>query len=144
MESHYGKEGFPLKHLSRTKSATEKPFPMKTKWKENTKQSLKNVLPDSNCFLADSIYSWKGNSCLPLDKKILKDLWLPNENQILCLYGEPKTQTNSRQKELGGGSSFLTLNSTLSYPVSFSAKPFPGLLCLASWSLALHLTFYSD
>lgn len=43
MELHYGKEGFPLKHLSRTKSATEKPFPIKTKRKENTKQSLKNV-----------------------------------------------------------------------------------------------------
>ena len=72
MELHYGKEGFPLNHRSRTKSAPEKPFPIKTKWKENTKQSLKKcVLPDSNCFLADSIYSWKHNSCLPLDKKIL-------------------------------------------------------------------------
>ena len=114
---------------------------MKRKYKTKLK---KCVIPDSNCFLADSIYSWKRNSCLPLDKKILEDVWLPNENQILGLYGEPKTQTNSRKKEIGGGPSFLILNSTLSYPVSFSAKPFPGLLCLASWSLVLHLTFYSD
>lgn len=64
--------------------------------------------------------------------KIPEDLWLPNENQILGLYGESKTQTNFRKKEVGDGPSFLTLNSTLSYLVSFSAKPFTGLHCLAS------------
>lgn len=98
---------------------------MKRKYETKLK---KCVLPDSNCFLPDSIYSWKHNSCLPLDKKILEGLWLPKENQSLGLYGESKTQTSSRKKEVGDGASSFTLNPTWSYLVRFSAKPFTAAL----------------